>query len=81
LFPPFKSYVIVLSIAFLLSNIRRRQDNRIGHIPHRNCLHKHVTKGKREGRIQVKGRRGRRRKQLLDDLEKTNIPEIERKKY
>jgi len=30
----------------------------------RNCLLKHVNKGK----IEVKGRRGRRRKQLVGDL-------------
>jgi len=34
----------------------------------RNCLLKHVIEGKIEGRIEVKGRRGRRYKQLLDDL-------------
>jgi hypothetical protein len=40
----------------------------IGHILRRNCLLKHVTEGKLEGRIEMTGRRGRRRKQLLDDL-------------
>jgi hypothetical protein len=34
----------------------------------RNCPIKHVIEGKIEGRIDVMGRRGRRRKQLLDDL-------------
>ena len=34
----------------------------------RNCLLKHVTEGKTEGRIEVTGRRARRGKQLLDDL-------------
>jgi hypothetical protein len=34
----------------------------------RNCLLKHVIEGKLEGRIEMTGRRGRRRKQLLDDL-------------
>jgi hypothetical protein len=34
----------------------------------RNCLLKYVTTGKIEGRIEMKGRRGRRREQLLDDL-------------
>jgi hypothetical protein len=37
----------------------------------RNCLLKHFIEGKIEGRIEVKGRRGRRRKQLLDDLRET----------
>jgi hypothetical protein len=36
-----------------------------------NCLLKHVIEGKRNGRIKVIRRRGRRRKQLLDDLTKT----------
>jgi hypothetical protein len=34
----------------------------------RNCLLKHVTAGKIEGMIEVTGRRGRRRKELLYDL-------------
>jgi len=39
-----------------------------GHILPRNCLLKHVIEGKMEGRIEVAERRGRRHKQLLDDL-------------
>jgi hypothetical protein len=42
----------------------------MGHILRRNCLLKHVIEGKREGRIEVAGRRGRRRKHQLDDLKK-----------
>ena len=34
----------------------------------RNCLLKHAIEGKIQGRIEVTGRRGRRSKQLLDDL-------------
>ena len=34
----------------------------------RNCRLKHVTEGNIEGRIEATGRRGRRHKQLLDDL-------------
>jgi hypothetical protein len=46
--------------------VERRKANWLGHILHRNCLLKHVTEGKiEEG---VTGRRGRRRKQLLDDV-------------
>jgi hypothetical protein len=33
-----------------------------------NCLLKHEIEGKIESRVEVTGRRGRRRKQLLDDL-------------
>jgi hypothetical protein len=49
----------------ILHTIKRRKANWIGHILRRNCLLKHVIKGKLERRT---GRRGRRRKQLLDDL-------------
>jgi hypothetical protein len=48
--------------------IKRRKANWIGHTLRRNCLLKHVIVGKLEGRIEMTGRRGRRRKQLLDDL-------------
>jgi hypothetical protein len=37
---------------------------------HKNCLIKHVTEGKIEARIELTRRRGRRRKQLLDDVKK-----------
>jgi hypothetical protein len=44
-----------------------------------NCLLKHVVEGKIEEGIEVTGRQGRRRKQLLDDLEgNERILEIER---
>jgi hypothetical protein len=49
--------------------IKRRKANWIGHIVRRNCLLKHGIEGMIEGRIEVTGRRGRRRKQLLVDLE------------
>jgi hypothetical protein len=52
----------------ILHTIKRRKANWIGHILRRNCLLKHVIEGKKEGEIEVTGRRGRRRKQLLDDL-------------
>jgi hypothetical protein len=34
----------------------------------RNTLLKHDTEGKMEGRLEITGRRGGRRKQLLDDV-------------
>jgi hypothetical protein len=37
----------------------------------RNCLLKHIIEGKIEERIEVTGRGGRRRKQVLDDLKET----------
>ena len=52
----------------MLHTIKRRKADWIGHILHRNCLLKHVIERKLEGRIEMTGRRGRRRKQLLDDL-------------
>jgi hypothetical protein len=57
----------------IVHTIKRRKANRIGHILCRNCLLKHVIEGKIEGRIEVTGRWGRRRKQLLDELKETKI--------
>jgi hypothetical protein len=48
--------------------IKRRKTSWIGHILRRNCLLKHVIEEKSEGRREMMGRRGTRRKQLLDDL-------------
>jgi hypothetical protein len=52
----------------IVHTIQRKKANWIGHILRRNCLLKHVIEGKLEGRVEMTGRRGRRRKQLLDDL-------------
>jgi hypothetical protein len=52
----------------IVNTIKRRKANWIGHILRGNCLLKHVIEGKLEGRIEMMGRRGRRRKQLLYDL-------------
>ena len=52
----------------ILHEIRKRKTNWIGHILRRNCLLQRVTGGKIQGRIEVTGRRGRRRRKLLDDL-------------
>jgi hypothetical protein len=52
---------------------KRRKSNWTGHILRRNCLLKHVTEGKIEGRIEVKGRQGRRRKKLLMTLRKQEV--------
>jgi hypothetical protein len=51
-----------------LQTIKRRQASWIGHVLRRNCVLKHVIKGKIVGRIEATGRRGRRLKQLLDYL-------------
>jgi len=50
-------------------NNLQRIKRRIRHILRRNSLLKHVIEGEKEGRIGVTGRRGRRRKELLDDLQ------------
>jgi hypothetical protein len=55
----------------ILHRTKRSKDNWNGHILRRNCLLKHVIEGKIEGRVEVKGRQGRRRKQLLVALRET----------
>jgi hypothetical protein len=55
----------------ILRTVKRRKANWIGHILRRNCLLKHVTEAKIVGRTEVTGRRGRMRKQLLDNLRAT----------
>jgi len=52
----------------ILHEIRKRKANWIGHILRRDCLLKRVIERKIKGGIEVTGRRGRRRKKLLDDL-------------
>jgi hypothetical protein len=46
----------------IVHTIKTRKANCIGHILRRNCLLKHVIEGKLVGRIEMTGRRGRRRK-------------------
>jgi hypothetical protein len=48
--------------------ISKKKANRIGHILRRNCLLQRVIEGKIKGRIEVTGRRGRKRRKLLDVL-------------
>jgi hypothetical protein len=52
----------------ILHEISKRNAKWIGHILRRNCLLQQVIEGKIKGRIEVTGRRGRRRRKLLDDL-------------
>ena len=52
----------------ILQEISKLKTNWIGHILHINCLLRRVIEGKTKGEIEVTGRRGRRRKKLLDDL-------------
>ena len=52
----------------ILHEIIKRKADWIGHILHRNCLLQRVIEGKIKGRIEVTGRRERRRRKLMDDL-------------
>jgi len=52
----------------ILHEIRKRKGNWIGHILRRNCHLQRVIEGKIKGGIEVTGRRGRKRRKLLDDL-------------
>jgi hypothetical protein len=52
----------------ILHEISKRNANWIGHILCRNCLLQQVIEGKIKGGIEVRGRRERRRRKLLDDL-------------
>jgi hypothetical protein len=54
----------------ILQEIRKRKANWIGHILRRNCLLQRVTEGKIRG-IEVTGRRGRRRRKLLDGFKES----------
>jgi hypothetical protein len=52
----------------ILHEISKREANWIGHILRRNRLLQRVIEGKMKGGIEVTGRRGTRRRKLLDDL-------------
>jgi hypothetical protein len=54
----------------ILHEIRKRKAKWIGHLLRSNCLLRQVIGGKIKGGIEVTGRRGRRRRKLLDDLKK-----------
>jgi hypothetical protein len=52
----------------ILHTITRRKANWFGHILCRNCLLKHIIKGKIKERIEVTRRLGEGCKELLDDV-------------
>jgi len=52
----------------ILHEILKRKANWIGHILRRNCLLQRVIEGKIKGGIEATGRRGIRRRKLLDDI-------------
>jgi hypothetical protein len=51
----------------ILHEISKRKANWIGHISCRNCLLRQVIEGNIKGGIEVRPRRGRRCRKLLDD--------------
>jgi hypothetical protein len=57
----------------ILHKIKRVKANWIGRISRRNCSQKRVIERKIEGRIEVTRRRGRRSKQLLDNLKEKKL--------
>jgi hypothetical protein len=52
----------------ILHEISKRKANWIGHIFRRNYILRQVIEGNIKGGIEVTGRRGRRRRKLLDDF-------------
>jgi hypothetical protein len=52
----------------ILHEISNRKANWIGRILRRNCVLRRVIEGKIKGGIEETGRRGKRRRKLLDDL-------------
>jgi hypothetical protein len=63
-----KNYLRVEEERNILNEISKRKANWIGHILRRKCLLKRVIEEKMKVGIEVTGRRGRRRRKLLDDL-------------
>jgi hypothetical protein len=52
----------------VLLRVKKQRNILHGHILRRNCILQRVTEGKIQGRIEVTGRQGRRRRKLLDDF-------------
>jgi hypothetical protein len=63
-----KCYLRVKEQRYILHEISKRKANWIGHIWRTNCILRQVIEGKIKGGIEVTGRRGRKRRKLLDDL-------------
>ena len=57
----------------ILHEISKRMVKWIGQILRRNCLLQRVNEGKIKGGIEVTGRRGRRSRKLLDDINKRRV--------
>ena len=66
-----KCYLRVKEQRNILHEISKWKANWIGHILRRNCLLKQVIEGKIKVGTEVRGRRGRRCRKLLDDLKES----------
>jgi len=55
----------------ILHGISKRKANWIGDILRRNCLLRHFIEGKIKGGKEMTGRRGRRRRKIMDDLKES----------
>ena len=72
-FPPSLHVIFLFYTTTQLANLS-------GHILRRNCLVKHIIEGKIEGRIEATGRRVRRRKKPLGELqEERGHPKLKEK--
>ena len=56
---------------YIQHSVKRRKANWNDHILRRSCSLKHGFEEKVEGSIEVKGKRGRRHKQILVDVKET----------
>jgi hypothetical protein len=52
--------------------VKEKKLNKFGHILHGSYFLKHIVEGKMEGEIELTRTKGRRHKQLLDDLKETS---------
>jgi hypothetical protein len=55
----------------IVQTIKERKANCIVYVLRRNCLIRDVIEGKEKGNMEVTRRRGRKHKQLLDNLKKS----------
>jgi hypothetical protein len=66
----------------ILQTTKRKQAKWICHILRRKCLLRHVIDGKIDRKTAGTGRRGRKRKHVLDELKgKETVVELEKRKH
>jgi hypothetical protein len=66
-----KVFLRVMEKMNIIQTVKRRKANWIGHILRSNCLLKRFIEGKTKGGLEVNGRRGRKRKKLLENFKET----------